>query len=158
MAGLQLPAREGQEAVQGVEGRSSDWVTSFIVVTKVLCWELPGGDKTGLGSLLGSHVRVQQDSHRGHVHLSAPQPPSFPSWPLHRHTEHISAPGPLHLPPLPGSYSRRIPDLLLLCLHVLAGTLSSSEACRAASILASLMLCSPFPLQGFLPGVCHLPL
>ena len=144
MAGLQLLAQESREAVQGVEGRSSDWVTSFIVVTKVLCWELPGGDKTGLGSPLGSHVRVQQDSHRGRVHLSAPQPPSFPSWPLHRHTGHIPAPGPLPLLPLPGRYSRRTPDLLPLCLHVLAGTLSSSEACRATSISASSRSVPPF--------------
>lgn len=160
MAGLQLPARELGEAVQEVEGRSSDWVTSFIVVTKVLCWESPGGDKTGLGSPLGSHVRVQQDGHGGHVHLSTPQPPLFPSWPLHRHTEHISAPGPLHLPPLPGSSSRRGPDPLPLCLHVLAGSSASSEASQAArsrSISAPLTLRSPFPLQGFLPGVCHLP-
>lgn len=121
MAGLQLPARERREAVQEVEGRSSDWVTSFIVVTKVLCWESPGGDKTGLGSPLGSHVRVQQDGHGGHVHLSTPQPPLFPSWPLHRHTEHISAPGPLHLPPLPGSSSRRVPDPLPLRFTSLLG-------------------------------------
>ena len=84
MAGLQLLARESRKAVQGVEGRSGDWVTSFIVLTKVLCWESPGGDKAGLGSPLGSHIRVQQDSHRGHVHLSTLQPPSFPSWPLYR--------------------------------------------------------------------------